>query len=302
MAIYVDSGTRVLVQGMTGRAGTFYTDQAMRYAPTYVAGVRPGKGGSRHLGLPVFHGVAEAKAETGATASLVVAPADKAGQAMIEAIEAELDVVVCVTERVPQHDMSRVKAALAGSKTALIGPNSQGILTPGQCKIGVMPTRDAKPGLVGVASRSASLTSEVLARCSAADLGQSTTVGVGGDTLHGVGFVDCLKRFREDAETKVVVLVGEIGGTEEEDAAEYLASRDYGKPVVALVVGRHAPVGRRMGHAGTLSIFGLPSAKEKIACLTRAGVRIARTPDEVAPAILSALAAQNAVQSEPVAG
>lgn len=289
MAIFVDSGTRVLVQGMTGRAGTFYTDQAMRYGATYVAGVRPGKGGTRHLGLPVFHEVAEAKAATGANASLVVAPATKAAGAMIEAIEAELDVVVCVTERVPQHDMSRVKAALAGSRTALIGPNSQGILTPDQCKIGVMPTRDAKPGPVGIASRSASLTSEVLARCSAADLGQSTTVGVGGDTIHGVGFVDCLKRFREDDDTRVVVLVGEIGGTEEEDAAEYLSSLDYGKPVVALVVGRHAPQGRRMGHAGTLSIFGLATAQEKIERLTGAGVRVAATSDEVAPAILDAL-------------
>ena len=289
MAIYVDGDTRVLVQGMTGRAGTFYTDQAMRYGGNYVAGVRPGKGGARHLGLPVFDTVAEAKAGTEANASLVVAPADKAAGAMIEAIEAEMDVVVCVTERVPQHDMSRVKAALAGSKTALIGPNSQGILTPGACKIGVMPTRDARAGPVGIASRSASLTSEVLAQCSAADLGQSTTVGVGGDTIHGVGFVDCLTRFRDDGDTRVVVLVGEIGGTEEEDAADYLASLDYGKPVVALVVGRHAPQGRRMGHAGTLSIFGLDSAEAKIARLEAAGVTVVSTPDAVAPAIVAAL-------------
>ena len=289
MAIFVGSDTRVLVQGMTGRAGTFYTDQAMRYVPSYVGGVRPGKGGTKHLGLPVFDDVAAAKAETGADASLIVAPADKAAAAMIEAIEAEIGVVVCVTERVPSHDMSRVKAALAGSKTALIGPNSQGILTPEQCKIGVMPTRDATPGPVGIASRSASLTSEVLARCSGAGLGQSTTVGVGGDTIHGVGFVDCLTRFKDDPETKVVVLVGEIGGTEEEDAADYLSGGDYGKPVVALLVGRHAPKGRRMGHAGTLSIFGLDSVEAKAKRLQAAGVTVVANPDAVAPAILDAL-------------
>lgn len=289
MAIFVDDTTRVLVQGITGRAGTFYTDQAMRYGTAYVAGVRPGKGGTKHLGLPVFDGVAEAKSETGANASLIVVPADKAASAMIEAIEAELDTVVCVTERVPQHDMSRVKAALDGSKTALIGPNSQGVLTPDRCKIGVMPVRDAQPGPVGIASRSASLTSEVLAQCTAADLGQSTTVGVGGDTIHGIGFVECLKRFQEDDATRVVALMGEIGGTEEEDAAAYLEAMDYGKPVVALVVGRHAPKGRRMGHAGTLSIFGLDSAAAKIERLKDAGVRVVTSPDAVAPAIATAL-------------
>lgn len=289
MAILVDSNTKVIVQGMTGRAGTFYTDQAMRYGSTYVGGVRPGKGGTRHLGLPMFHDVREAVAETGANASLVIVPAHSAADAMIEAIEAGIGVVVCVTERVPQHDMTRVKAALKGSGTVLIGPNSQGILTPDQCKIGVMPTRDATPGNVGIASRSASLTSEVLARLSAAKLGQSTTVGVGGDTIHGVGFVECLKRFRDDPETEAVVLIGEIGGHEEEDAADYLSSLDYGKPVVGLVVGRHAPRGRRMGHAGTLSVFGLGTAQGKIDRLKKAGVAIAKTPDEVASAVEKAL-------------
>ena len=255
MSILVNKDTRVLVQGMTGRAGTFYADQAMRYGSDYVAGVRPGRGGSKHLGLPVFHDVKGAVAETGANASLVVVPAPHAADAMIEAIDANLGVVVCVTERVPQHDMSRVKAALDGSDTILIGPNSQGILTPDQCKIGVMPTKDARPGSIGIASRSASLTSEILANCSAANLGQSTTVGIGGDALHGLGFVECLELFREDSETEAVVLIGEIGGREEELAAEYLAANDYGKPVIALVVGRHAPVGRRMGHAGTLSVL-----------------------------------------------
>ncbi len=290
MAILVDSNTRVLVQGMTGRAGTFYTDQAVRYGSNYVAGVRPGKDGTKHLGLPMFHDVASAAKETGATASLIVVPAPHAADAMIEAIEANLDVVVCVTERVPQHDMSRVKAALETSKTILIGPNSQGILTPGQCKIGVMPTVAAKPGRVGIVSRSASLTSEILANCSAADLGQSTTVGIGGDALHGVGFVECLELFKEDPDTDIVVLIGEIGGREEELAAEYLSKSDYGKPVVALVVGRHAPVGRRMGHAGTLSVLGALSANEKNARLATAGVRIASDASDVVPQIRDALA------------
>ena len=291
MAILVDSNTKVIVQGMTGRAGTFYADQGMRYGSQYVGGVRPGRGGTTHLGLPMFHDVKTAKAETGANASLVIVPAPNAAAAMIEAIEAEIGVVVCVTERVPQHDMARVKHALAGSKTRLIGPNSQGILTPDQCKIGVMPTKDAKPGGVGIVSRSASLTSEILANCSAAGLGQSTTVGIGGDALHGIGFVECLELFRDDADTEAVVLIGEIGGREEERAAEYLAATDYGKPVVALVVGRHSPQGRRMGHAGTLSAVGGLSAAEKNARLRDAGVHIALHPQDVAARVLEAKAA-----------
>ncbi len=288
MSILVNKDTKVIVQGMTGRAGTFYADQGMRYGTNYVGGVRPGRGGTSHLGLPMFHDVASAKSETGANASLVIVPAPNAADAMIEAIEAELDVVVCVTERVPQHDMARVKRALNGSKTVLIGPNSQGILTPEQCKIGVMPTKEAKAGGVGIVSRSASLTSEILANCSAAGLGQSTTVGIGGDALHGIGFADCLKLFREDDDTEAVVLIGEIGGREEEEAADYLASESYGKPVVSLVVGRHAPEGRRMGHAGTLSAVGGLSAADKIARLRSAGSRIADTPPDVVTEVLAA--------------
>lgn len=285
MAIFVNSDTRVIVQGMTGRSGTFYTDQAARYVPCYVGGVRPGKGGSQHLDLPMFDSVKEAMAETGANASMVIVPAPFAGDAMVEAIEAGIELVVCVTERVPQHDMSRVKKALQSSGTVLVGPNSQGILTPDQCKIGVMPTRLASPGTIGIASRSASLTSEIVAQLSRAGMGQSTTVGIGGDTLHGVNFVDCLKRFRDDEETEVVVLIGEVGGRDEEDAAAYLASDDYGKPVVALVVGRHAPRGRQMGHAGTLSVLGGRSAEEKIASLRDAGAIIAKDADDVVAAV-----------------
>ncbi|SFA94639.1 succinyl-CoA synthetase alpha subunit [Poseidonocella pacifica] len=289
MAILVDQRTRVLVQGATGRAGTFYTDQAVRYGSTYVAGVRPGRGGTKHLGIPVFHSVKEAVEETGATASLVVVPAPNAADAMIEAIEAGLETIVCVTERVPMHDMARVKRALEGTQSVLIGPNSQGILTPGQCKIGVMPTKDAKPGRIGIASRSASLTSEILANCSAADLGQSTTVGIGGDTIHGIGFVGCLERFKDDPETEAVVLIGEIGGREEEKAAEYLSSVTYGKPVIGLVAGRHAPQGRRMGHAGTLSVFGLETAEQKVAKLREAGVLVAKDASDVVSTVLKAL-------------
>lgn len=291
MAIFVNSDTRVIVQGMTGRSGTFYTDQAERYVPCYVGGVRPGKGGTEHLDLPIFNSVKEAMAATAANASLVIVPAPYAGDAMIEAIEAGIGVVVCVTERVPQHDMSRVKKALEASDTILIGPNSQGILTPEQCKIGVMPTRLAKPGSIGIASRSASLTSEIVAQFSKAGMGQSTTVGVGGDTLHGINFVDCLKEFRDDEETEAVVLIGEIGGRDEEEAAAYLASVDYGKPVVALVVGRHAPRGRQMGHAGTLSVLGGGSAKEKIAGLRDAGVVMAKDADDVVAAVKRAQSA-----------
>lgn len=289
MGILVNESTRVIVQGMTGRSGTFYTDQAIRYGSTYVGGVRPGRGGTRHLGLPMFHSVAEAKAETGADASLVIVPAPNAADAIIEAVHAGIGTIVCVTERVPQHDMRRVKAVLAENQAVLIGPNSQGILTPGACKIGVMPTRHAQPGSIGIASRSASLTSEVLAQCSAAGLGQSTTVGIGGDVLHGLGFVGCLERFRDDPQTEAVVLIGEIGGREEEAAAAYLASVDYEKPVIALVVGRHAPIGRRMGHAGTLSVLGAGSAATKIDLLRASGALIAANASAVVASVKAAL-------------
>ena len=292
MAILVSSDTRIMVQGMTGRAGTFYTDQAMRYVTQIVAGVRPGKGGGRHLGLPLFDTPAEAVAQTGANASLVMVPAHRAADAIVDAISAGVGTIVCVTERVPQHDMTRIKAALEGSGSTLVGPNSQGILSPGvSCKIGVMPTIDAKPGPVGIASRSASLTSEVLAQLSGANLGQSTTVGIGGDAIHGMSFTDCLKAYREDDETEAVVLIGEIGGREEEDAAAYLASANYGKPVVALVVGRKAPRETRMGHAGTLSIFGAQTAAQKIDALQDAGVIIADNADDVVPKVQAALKA-----------
>ncbi len=289
MAILVGTDTRLIVQGMTGRAGTFYSDQAINYGTNVVGGVRPGKGGGRHLRLPLFNTVSEAIRETDANASMIMVPAHNATDALMEAIEAELPLIVCVTERIPVLDMVRVKSALAGTNTRLVGANSQGVLAPGACKIGVMSTADAKPGSIGIVSRSASLTSEVVAQTSNAGFGQSTTIGIGGDPVHGTGFVDCLKLFMEDDETEAVVLIGEIGGGEEEQVAAYLADAGAKKPVVALVVGRHAMTERRMGHAGTLSVFGTGTAEGKIAALKSAGALIADNVEAVSPVLKQAL-------------
>ena len=291
MAILADSETRVLVQGMTGRSGTFYSDAALRYGSNYVAGVRPGKGGGQHLGLPLFDSVADAKAATQANASLIVVPAQSAAAAILESIEAGIGLVVCITERVPVHDMVDVKAALKSSDTLLVGPNSQGVLVPDACKIGVMSTADASAGCVGIVSRSASLTSEIVAQTTRAGLGQSTTVGIGGDPIHGIGFKECLELFKDDDGTSGVVLIGELGGNEEERAAEYLASSKYEKPVVALVVGRHAPPERRMGHAGALSVLGSGSVERKTSMLSDAGAAVVDSPDQVADAMQSLLTA-----------
>ena len=289
MAILVDGATRLMVQGMTGRAGTFYTDQAIEYGTEVVAGIRPGKGGSRHIGVPVFDSVAEAMRATGANASLVFVPAAEAAGAILEAAEAGVPLVVCVTERVPTLDMIRVRKALEGSATKLVGPNSQGILSPGKCKVGVMSTADARAGRVGIVSRSASLTSEIVAQTSAAGLGQSTTIGIGADPVHGIGFVDCLRLFMADEETTAVVLIGEIGGNEEEMVSEYLREQKPRKPVIALVAGRHAPAERRMGHAGAFTAFGQSDAAAKIEALRSAGARIAADADQVAGTLRQAL-------------
>jgi len=289
MSILADKSTKLIVQGMTGRSGTFYTDQAINYGTNVVGGVRPGKGGKNHIGRPLFNTVAEAMAETGANASMIMVPAHNAAAAMIEAIEAEMPLIVCVTERIPVLDMVRVKDALRGARSELVGANSQGVLTPGACKIGVMSTADARPGHTGVASRSASLTSEVVAGLSAVGLGQSTTVGIGGDPVHGIGFVRCLELFMNDPDTHGIVLIGEIGGSEEEQAAAYLKEMKSRKPVVALVVGRHAPAQRRMGHAGTLSVFGAGNAASKNAALNAAGACVVENVMGVAPAMADAL-------------
>ncbi len=291
MAILVGEQTRVICQGMTGWAGTHHTDKMIAYGTNVVGGVTPGKGGKRHLELPVFNTVTEAKVQTGANASIVFVPAQNASQAMIEAIEAEIPLLVCVTERIPVLDMARVKRALEGSKTTLIGPNSHGILVPGICKIGVMSGVHERPGRIGIASRSATLTSEVAVQTSALGLGQSATVSVGGDPIHGVGLVDCVRLFMEDPDTDAVVIIGEIGGNEEEEVAQYIASEKPGKPVAALVAGRHAPAEKRMGHAGTMTAFGQSTATTKIDALRDAGVHIAPSADLIGRTIADALKA-----------
>ena len=275
MAILVDRSTRLLCQGMTGWAGTYHTNRMMQYGTNVVAGVTPGKGGKSHIDVPVFNRVAEAVAATGANASAVFVPPDRAAGAMIEAIEAEIPLVVVVTERVPMLDMVRVREALQGSRTRLVGPNSQGVLAPEICQIGVMATDRVQRGGIGVVSRSASLTSEIVNQLTTEGLGQSTTVGIGGDPIHGIGFIDCLELFFADPQTEAVVLIGEIGGQEEEDAARWLAANGGKKPVVALVAGRCAPPQRRMGHAGALTTAGRGDADSKIAALQAAGVTIA---------------------------
>ncbi|MBN8967051.1 MAG: succinate--CoA ligase subunit alpha [Rhizobiales bacterium] len=289
MAILVDKNTRVLCQGMTGWAGTHHTARMMEYGTTVVAGVTPGKGGRSHLNLPIFDTVAKAVEETGANASIIFVPPQNAANAMVEAIEAEIPLVVVVTERVPALDMVRVRQALNGSKTRLVGPNSQGILAPDVCMIGVMATGSARPGGIGIVSRSASLTSEVVAQVTAENLGQSTTVGVGGDPIHGISMVECVELFLADPETQGIVVIGEIGGTEEQEVAEFLQGRKVTKPIVALIAGQHAPAERRMGHAGTLTMYGRGDANSKIAALEKAGVRVAPSSHLVGATIRQAL-------------
>ena len=289
MSILIGADTKLIVQGMTGRSGTFYTDQAISYGTNVVGGVRPGKGGRSHLARPMFNNVAEAVAATGANASMIMVPAHNAAAALIEAIEAEMPLIVCVTERIPVLDMVRVKDALKNAKSTLVGANSQGVLVPGACKIGVMSTNDATKGGIGIASRSASLTSEAVARLSAAGLGQSTTIGIGGDPVHGIGFVRCLELFMADPETEAVLLIGEIGGGEEEQAAAYLKSTKPAKPVVTLVVGRHAPEQRRMGHAGAIVSGGKGDAESKIAAMEAAGIRMSASPSELGTTLAAVL-------------
>jgi succinyl-CoA synthetase alpha subunit len=269
---------------MTGWAGTYHTNRMIQYGTKVVAGVTPGKGGKYHLDVPVFDHVAEAVKATAANASAIFVPPDRAAGAMLEAIEAEMPLVVVVTERIPVLDMIRVREALAGSRTRLVGPNSQGILAPDVCQIGVMATDRAKRGSIGVISRSASLTSEVTSQLTAAGLGQSTTVGIGGDPVHGLGFADCLELFFADPETEGVVLVGEIGGSEEQDAARYLRETGIKKPVVASIVGHSAPPERRMGHAGALALHGAEDVERKVTALREAGVIIAPSPHLVGAA------------------